>query len=255
MEQHDNSKAWVQDAENWICQIKDVRQCKIDLDHSGEVTGVHVVSSMARDPKHIVRDVEGLLKARLDLDIYYKKIGIVQVVDGEHAPQIKQEIPESIPEVAIGKDVQPFRQEVVAQTPRVVPTTISRLICKSVSVRSGMDLIVEVELVNGSDSYIGTCKGANIAGNDLSLVAEATISAINKLLDGKVALSLSEIRDTDFSGDKVLLVAVDFVSGRNVEKLFGTCASQRNLHQAVVYSVLDAVNRKLAVSSSLEATG
>jgi hypothetical protein len=75
--------AWVKDAERWICQIQGVLQCKIDLDDEGEVTGVHVVSGMDRDPRHLVRDVEGLLKARLGLDVYYKKIGIVQVVDSD----------------------------------------------------------------------------------------------------------------------------------------------------------------------------
>ena len=75
--------AWVTDAERWIGQINGVLQSKIDLDDAGEVAGVHVVAGMEREPRHIVRDVEGLLKARLDLDVYYKKIGVVQVVDNE----------------------------------------------------------------------------------------------------------------------------------------------------------------------------
>jgi len=98
MEQHDNDNSWVQDAENWICQIKDVRQCKIDLDKTGEVIGVHVVASMDRDPKLIVRDVEGLLKARLDLDVFYKKIGVVQVVDGESSHLNQKAAPEPVSE-------------------------------------------------------------------------------------------------------------------------------------------------------------
>ena len=73
--------AWVADAQRWICQINGVRECKIDLDESGEIAGVHVVAGMEREPRHIVRDVEGLLKARLGMDVYYKKIGVVQMVD------------------------------------------------------------------------------------------------------------------------------------------------------------------------------
>jgi hypothetical protein len=72
--------AWVSDAQRWICQIKGVLQCKIDLDQAGEVAGVHVVAGMEREPRHIVRDVESLLKARLQMDVYYKKIGVVQVM-------------------------------------------------------------------------------------------------------------------------------------------------------------------------------
>ncbi|MEN8008698.1 MAG: hypothetical protein ABFS42_16940, partial [Candidatus Krumholzibacteriota bacterium] len=72
--------AWVADAQRWICQIKGVLQCKIDLDAAGEITGVHVVADLEREPRHIVRDVESLLKARLQMDVYYKKIGVVQVM-------------------------------------------------------------------------------------------------------------------------------------------------------------------------------
>ncbi len=77
--------AWVADAQRWISQIKGVLQCKIDLDDRGEIAGVHVVAGLDRDPRHIVRDVESLLKARLQMDVYYKKIGVVQVVDSAHA--------------------------------------------------------------------------------------------------------------------------------------------------------------------------
>lgn len=80
---HEDNNGWVKDAERWICQLKGVRQCKIDLDVRGEITGIHVVASMDREPRHIVRDVEGLLKARLDLSVYYKKIGVVQVLEND----------------------------------------------------------------------------------------------------------------------------------------------------------------------------
>lgn len=257
MEQHDNDNTWVQDAENWICQIKDVRQCKIELDNIGEVAGVHVVASMDRDPKLIVRDVEGLLKARLDLDVFYKKIGVVQVVDGEssHLNQKPNPEPEPISEPLSDNNPQISEQSFTEPMARPVPAVISRLVCESVSVRSGSDFSAEVELKNGEDSFVGICKGSNNTGNDLMLVAGASVAALNKLLDSDTELILSEIREADVSGDKVLLVAIELVSGRKIEKLYGTCAIQRNLHQAIVYSVLDAVNRKLSVISNMEVSG
>ncbi|MBT7311460.1 hypothetical protein HN843_06815 [bacterium] len=263
MEQHDNDNAWVQDAENWICQIKDVRQCKIDLDNSGEVVGVHVVAAMDRDPKQIVRDVEGLLKARLGLDVFYKKIGVVQVVDGEssHLNQKVAPIPVSKPSSSKSTQIskqplaKPIAKPIVKPVARAVPAVVSRLVCESVSVRSGRNLSAEVELKNGDESFVGICKGSNATGNDLMLVARASVSALNKLLDGDMELALSEIREANVSGDKVLLVAIELISGRKIEKLYGTCAIQQNLHQAVVYSVLDAVNRKLSVISNMEVAG
>ncbi|MCP4144129.1 MAG: hypothetical protein GY752_02455 [bacterium] len=255
MEQHDNDNSWVQDAENWICQIKDVRQCKIDLDNAGEVVGVHVVAAMDRDPKQIVRDVEGLLKARLDLDIFYKKIGVVQVVDGESSHLNQKAAPVPVSKPISSKPTQISKQPPAKPVARPAPAVISRLVCESVSVRSGRNLSAEVELKNGDESFTGICKGSNSTGNDLMLVASASVSALNKLLDGDMELALSEIREANVSGDKVLLVAIELISGRKIEKLYGTCAIQRNLHQAVVYSVLDAVNRKLSVISNMGTAG
>ena len=84
--QPEDRDAWVIDAEKWISQIKGVLQCKIDIAPDGEISGVHVVARQDREPRHIVRDVEGLLKARLGISVFYKKIGVVQVVEADDPP-------------------------------------------------------------------------------------------------------------------------------------------------------------------------
>lgn len=93
----DERDAWVADAQRWICQIKGVLQCKIDLDPAGEISSVHVVAGMEREARHIVRDVESLLKARLQMDIFYKKIGVVQVMGNADTPSPEDDSP-AIPE-------------------------------------------------------------------------------------------------------------------------------------------------------------
>ena len=92
---------WVTDAQRWICQIKGVLQCKIDLDPAGEIAGVHVVAGTEREPRYIVRDVESLLKARLEMDVYYKKIGVVQIV-GNSGDVSSAPAPAAIAETADG---------------------------------------------------------------------------------------------------------------------------------------------------------
>ena len=44
---------------------------------------------------------------------------------------------------------------------------------------------------------------------------------------------------------EILLVAVELVQGRRCEQLYGTCQPGPNMGQAVVYAVLDALNRRL----------
>ena len=72
--------AWVADAQTWICDIIGVLDCKIELDPAGEISCVHVVAGKDREARHIVRDVESLLKARVQKDVYYKKISLVQMM-------------------------------------------------------------------------------------------------------------------------------------------------------------------------------
>lgn len=118
--------AWVSDAQRWINQIKSVLQCKIDLDEQGEIAGIHVVSGPERDPRHIVRDVESLLKARLQMDVYYKKIGVVQVVDNGHAEgsaeaPLRRTVPGADAASPSGVTFLPPRPEPAAATERSAP--------------------------------------------------------------------------------------------------------------------------------------
>ena len=263
---------WVTDAERWIERIKGVRNCKIDLDSDGAVVGIHVVTGTDREPRHIVRDVEGLLKARLDLDVYYKKIGVVQVVDNDADRSAGEDLtdrPDAVP-----GDVTPRGTQSATETPSaetsideasledlaaelddlVTPAVLlaeelaPRLQCTGVGVMA-TDLVVraEVELAAGGVEAQGIEEGANHAESDITLVARATVAAIRALLDEPVVIELSEVRLAYVGGQEVVMTAVELIEGRRAEHLFGTCPTSHNRHQAVVYAVLDAVNRRLAL--------
>ena len=60
-------------------------------------------------------------------------------------------------------------------------------------------------------------------------------------------IELSEVRLAYVGGQEVVMTAVELIEGRRAEHLFGTCPTSHNRHQAVVYAVLDAVNRRLAL--------
>ena len=64
-------------AEDLILRLRDVRSCRIMTGETGAITEIHVVASSDRPPKMIARDVETALKAELDLQIDYRKIGVV----------------------------------------------------------------------------------------------------------------------------------------------------------------------------------
>lgn len=258
--QPEERDAWVVDAEKWITQIKGVLQCKIDLTPDGEVSGVHVVARSEREPRHIVRDVEGLLKARLGVSVFYKKIGVVQVMDSDPAPPVAEEpvarqeapaaaqvstpqpatVPEASPvaEVADQDDVQ----DAVVLAEEFAP----RLKLNGVGVMSNNDhLRAEVDLQAAGLEASGVAEGANRYGGDIHLVALATLEAVQALVNEPLGLELVELRRERLGRDDIMLVAVEMVQGRRSERLYGTCQPGVNLYQAVVYSVLDALNRRL----------
>ena len=49
--------------------------------------------------------------------------------------------------------------------------------------------------------------------------------------------------------DQVVVATVKFLLGRTDTTLVGSSVVSQNLHQSVVYAVLDAVNRSLAPAS------
>jgi hypothetical protein len=281
--------AWVVDAQRWICQIKGVLQCKVDLDPAGEISGVHVVAGMEREPRHIVRDVESLLKARLQMDVYYKKIGVVQVMDNSD-PAVSTEGRPTTPEkpgtgipgpagvsfhppgpqgdkdtlgelewddqpgVAVGP--QPTSADNTVSPGDPVPAVLvaegltPRITCGGVGVMAS-DMVVraEVQLRAGEIEARGTREGPNHADSDVQLVARAALDALSELLSEPVLLHLKEVRIEPLGGQNVVMIAVDLVEGRISDTLFGSCSTCHNRQQAVVHSVLDALNRRLSLYS------
>ncbi len=280
--QPEDRDAWVADAERWISQIKGVLQCKIDLAPDGEVSGVHVVARSDREPRHIVRDVEGLLKARLGITVFYKKIGVVQVVEAEGAA-VRDSAPAALGDADGGPardaGVRPASQTVASEaaSPSVGAATATkregavapaeeidhagqaahdaillaeelapRLLCNGVGVMMTGDVLrAEVDLQAAGLEASGVAEGPNRTGGDLPLVAAAALDAVESLVGEPLGLELAELRRERLGGGEVVLVAIEMVQGRRSELLFGACRPSPNLHQAVVYAVLDALNRRL----------
>jgi hypothetical protein len=259
--QPEDRDAWVVDAEKWISQIKGVLQCKVDLAPDGEISGVHVVARSDREPRHIVRDVEGLLKARLGISVFYKKIGVVQVVEAEQSvAPVQQELAASAGGIGVAAvhdtdldaddldleqdedDEGSAARDAILLAEELAP----RLLCNSVAIQSTGNLLrAEVELQAAGMEGSGAAEGPNRSGGDLHLVAAATLDAVQNLLEESLELELVELRRERLGNGEILLVAVELVQGRRCEQLFGVCQPGPNTSQAVVYAVLDALNRRL----------
>ena len=270
-EPRDDDLSWVKDAERWICQIQGIRQCKIDIDELGKVAGIHVIATADREPRHVVRDVESLLKARLDLDVYYKKIGVVQIIESEEVAPAPAAPPEAvIAPLPVAEPAPPPPPRIPeVPKPHVVPAPVAvrpavlveeaaapRVECAGVGVMiAGATLTATVELVRGGTAARIQETGPNHLGTDQLLVSRATVRALADLLDETATLSLADLRETEMAGERVTLAAVDLVEGRRSERFFGSCSQRHGPHQAAVYAVLDALNRRLDLMNFRERGG
>lgn len=245
MQEHHDDHDWVSDAERWICQIQDVRQCKIDLEPDGAIANVHVVSTPEREPRKVVRDVEGLLKARLGLEFSYKKISVVQVLDHD-ADEAPGEAPAAPPPRPAPPE--PVIRPIASPAVLVEETPQARVECTGVAVESrGPALRAAVTLAVGEATATRAEEGPNHPGLEAQLLGRATLRALQDLLDEPVTLSLAELKDADAAGERLTVAVVDLVEGRRSERFFGCCAQRHSAREASVYAVLDALNRRLSL--------
>jgi hypothetical protein len=251
LESHPNPRdAWVKDAERWICQIHGVRQCKVDLDGQGEVSGVHVVAGMEREARHVVRDVEGLLKARLGLSVFYKKIGVVQVVDSEQDEAIEDEEFEAEESGAVAAIAGAQRPDLPLEAVLLEEAVPPRIQLGGIGLlATDRTVKAEVELRAGLLEARGQQEGVNTNGSDLVLVARAAVDAVRQLLVDPITLTLADLQVTEVAGETVILAAVELTEGRRSERLYGTCAGLPSRPQGAVYAVLDALNRRVSLLS------
>jgi hypothetical protein len=121
-----------------------------------------------------------------------------------------------------------------------------RIICDHVGVTcSDMLVRAEVLLRAGDVEVVGKAEGPNHAESDMELIARATVAALASLLVDPVLLHVREVRREMVGRQDIILTAVDLVEGRTSDTLFGSCSTRHNQQQAVVFSVLDALNRRL----------
>lgn len=219
-------------------RIQGVTSCRIRVDGEGNVSEVHVVARSGKAPKFIARDVESALKAGMDLDVDYKKIGVVMV---------------EAPDPAAGDAPEPAGDE-LEEFP--ILEHASRFAFSRINVVSSREGVrAEVELTRDTTDVFGSSQSENPAVNIWTVVADATLRAVSEFLDEPTRLCLGGVLKVPLGGDEAFLVKVDVVGARYSKSLAGCALASGDENQSVVFATLDAVNRlvgKLDFKSSIE---
>lgn len=232
MASHRLTSEEVRRAEALVASVQGVSSCRIRIDEAGQVTEVHVVSRGGKSPKLVARDVEGVLKAEMNVDVDYKKIGVVVLDVEPEAPA--DSAPEEFP--------------ILEHSSRFAFVSVNL-----VSTRTG--LRAEVELSRDSAEAFGSSESDNPTASAHSVIAQATLRAVSEFLDDDTRLCLGGVQKVSLAGNDVILARVDVMSSRYNKPLAGSAMIDGNEAQAVVFAALDAINRligKLEFKSSVE---
>ena len=197
-------------AQRTICRLPDVSSCEIQSDAGGEITTIHVTARAGRSPKQIARDVEAVLAAEEGVVVDHRKISIAQFGEAE------------LPAAA----------------------SLGRVELGGVSLHHGPHgLEVEVTLSSSAVAATGRALGPGTRFESRRVVAQATLDAITKLAEGAPSFSLGEVEERDLGERRVILVCVNRSHGRGESHLIGCCEIGYDPTQAVIFAVLDALNR------------
>ncbi len=242
-------------AEELILKIRDIQSCRITTDKSGRISEIHVVAATDRQPKMIARDVETCLKAQLGLAVDYRKIGVVlleaasEKAEGDAPGQDPGRFDAMVDDM-LSESTERRTAQMERTTSAEEPARLEFLEDETRTRFRGLSLTldetrmdVEVRLERNGIRAVG-CLGAFRKSGPLhETIAEATIHALTELLDEDFHLCLSGIEEVELAGREALVAAVELLEGRSVRCFSGIAFVGRDVNEAVVLAVLDAVNR------------
>jgi hypothetical protein len=208
---------WKVEAENAIRRLPGVIGAHIRM-QGDEIGAIFVQSDGSRESRRFVRDVEAILATTAGIDLDFRKVSVAATPP--------------IPGVPGGTATQ---------------ASARRLTFENVHLQtSGLRSEARVELSLGGARVLGTLIGPATRGNALELIAGACLTAASQFVDDPVSFSLGGVEEVRVGRDRVLVVLVRFIQGRNERALTGSSPCDQDDLRSVAYATLDAINRTFA---------
>lgn len=200
----------IDEIENLLCQIDDVKAARIVVDPNHNIEEIHVMANSSKGPKQLSRDIESILMAQFGIPVNHRKISIAQINNQD----IK---------------VNKARPKLVLVKHEV----------------SGRKARVSVILEYAGIEYEGIEDGPTSKMGRLRLVASATLRAIEKVVSDLYGFALEDITAINLGRDMAVITSIAVLSSNNDEMLAGCALVRGDEREAIVRAVLDAVNRRL----------
>lgn len=204
----------MEEVENKLCQIKDVRAARIIKGKNNSIEEIHILAVPNKGPKQLVRDIESALMAEYGLPVNHKKVSIARVIDN------------------------------TAESPKGEKQARLKIISMNTDL-SGVYAQVQVLLELNGQEYEGMARGAASQTGRIRLVAQATLNAAEKFVQGTYSFALEDVGIINLGCEKVAVACVILVSSFGSEEVFsGSAGIKQNEKDSIMRATLDAINRR-----------
>jgi hypothetical protein len=137
-------------------------------------------------------------------------------------------------------------QDAPAAGPDLRPVAAGRLVIERVQLVSAhLGVTVSVTLRSGERLETGESEGAATSGALHRSVAEATLRAVERMVDDEVRFAVEHVEIASTGQERTALVVVSLVAERGTQRLSGASVVRDDARQAVIRGVLAAVNRRV----------
>jgi hypothetical protein len=207
----------LESVETEFCRLPDVVAARIVPDNRGRPVEIHVLAHTGKHPKQVVRDVQSVALASFGLEIDRRIVSVVQLGPNGSEPAATD-----------------------------APTPVKRLQIAAIETSSsGMRASIRVTLASGDAEATGFAEGTTAAATRPRLVASATIDALRQLEPEAERLDVAGAELTSVGGADLAVITLTLVEPPLEQQLTGSAVVHHLADDAVVRSVLDAVNRRL----------
>ena len=239
-------------AEAAIRRLRDVDGVSVRAD-GDELVEIHVVSRSDRPAKHIVRDVQAVLRTDLGLAIDHRVVSVALAREPSRPDAPAREA--AAPVAGIREPAAARRAASHPASERMQESIDDRIRYENVNlIVHGQRTQAQVELRWKGLPRIGNASGYSARDDAQRLVAQATTMAVQDFLADPVALQVRDATLVDVSGRRVAVVVLALLAHRHEKVLTGSCTVEHDTPQAFVLATLAALNRLVAGMRAKEPT-
>jgi hypothetical protein len=234
----------------------------------GELGSLRLQLVPGADEVAVAGAVNQLLRARFGLAVDTDRVRVLDepapppAAPAEAVPAATQEaeapaVPEAaaVPEAPADPGAQvvggsPLPDSPAAPRAATIPTVHiarpGRLTIQRVQmVSAGLGVVATVQLGLEGEFFDGKAEGAATATGVQRSVAAATLRAVEAVVAGRARFEVEHLEVAVAGQDRTALVVITMLTGRGSERLSGASVVREDVRQAVIRSVLAAVNRRL----------